>query len=116
MGGPVHGRQHGRLVRERLPDWQFQQPAGGLSAWAELPRPVSTALAVEAHRLGVRIAPGSRFGVDGAFERFLRLPYARSMNDLTEIVDRLVIAWANVASETRRPGSSKSQNDLTLAI
>ena len=63
-------------VRDRLADWHFAHPEGGLSAWAELPLPVSTALAAAMHRRGVRIAPGTRFGVDGAFERFLRLPYA----------------------------------------
>ncbi|HEU0309952.1 MAG TPA: PLP-dependent aminotransferase family protein [Sphingomicrobium sp.] len=104
------------LVRERLPDWQFQQPVGGLSAWAELPRPVSTALAAETHRLGVRIAPGNRFGVDGAFERFVRLPYALPAADLSEVVDRLTLAWGNVASGHRGRRSKKPQDELTLAI
>ena len=70
------------LVRERLPDWKFETPPGGLSVWAELPQPVSTALAAAAHELGVRIAPGGRFGVDGAFDRFVRLPYAYTLGIL----------------------------------
>ena len=104
------------LVRERLPDWSFQQPVGGLSAWAELPRPVGTALAAEMHRLGVRIAPGGRFGVDGAFERFIRLPYALPPARLTEVVDRLVVAWDSLGSS--HPGRARlpGQSDLTLAI
>jgi DNA-binding transcriptional MocR family regulator len=101
------GRQRDHLldlVAERLPDWRFQRPAGGLSAWAELPRPVSTALAAATHRLGLRIAPGNRFGVDGAFERFVRLPYALPADRLTEAVDRLEQAWMQVtASGATRP-------------
>ena len=89
--------------------------AGGLSAWAELPRPVATALAVEAHRLGVRIAPGNRFGIDGAFERFVRLPYAQPKEVLTEVVERLVRAWRQVGAQGgRRDASLKSE--LTEAI
>lgn len=104
------------LVRERLPDWIFQQPAGGLSAWAELPRPVSMALAAEMHRLGVRIAPGNRFGVDGAFERFVRLPYALPKAQLTEVVDRLSLAWVRLASGRLGQPGARTENNLTLAI
>ena len=75
---------------------------GGLSAWAELPRPVSTALAAATHRLGVRIAPGNRFGVDGAFERFVRLPYALPKEALSEIVERLAQAWDQVGMLAQR--------------
>lgn len=104
------------LVRERLPEWKFQEPVGGLSAWAELPHPVSTALAAESYRRGVRIAPGSRFGVDGAFERFVRLPYALPNEDLTEAVDRLALAWARVASGSPQARGKEIGDELTLAI
>lgn len=103
-------------VRELLPEWQFAQPVGGLSAWAELPRPVSTALAAEMRRLGVRIAPGNRFGIDGAFERFVRLPYALPKAELTEVVERLVCAWEILASGKCSQRSNQSGDELTLAI
>ena len=104
------------LVRERLPDWKFDTPAGGLSAWAELPKPVSTALAVAAREMGVRVAPGGRFGVDGAFERFVRLPYALPVPVLTDVVDRLVLAWERVASGSRAKASPPDVRELTAAI
>ena len=85
------------LVGERLPDWRFEPPPGGLCAWAELPRPLSTALAVAAHDLGVRIAPGGKYGIDGAFERFVRLPYALPKPVLSDVIDRLVDAWTQVS-------------------
>ncbi|NUP60102.1 MAG: PLP-dependent aminotransferase family protein, partial [Pseudarthrobacter sp.] len=63
------------LLAEHLPAWQATRPAGGLSVWCRLPAPVSTALTVLAPDFGIRLAAGPRFGVGGAFERYLRLPF-----------------------------------------
>jgi DNA-binding transcriptional MocR family regulator len=104
------------LVRNRLPDWKFETPPGGLSAWAELPSPVSTALAATAHELGVRLAPGNRFGVGGAFKRFVRLPYALPKEELTEVVERLVTAWEQVSAGRGARRGSKPPDDLRAAI
>jgi DNA-binding transcriptional MocR family regulator len=104
------------LVRDRLPDWKFETPPGGLSAWAELPQPVSTALAVAARNQGVRIAPGTLFGIDGAFERFVRLPYALPKAELTDVVDRLALAWESIASGSRPRDKASTPDRLTLAI
>jgi DNA-binding transcriptional MocR family regulator len=75
-----------------LPQWRFVVPAGGATLWAELDGPVSTALARAAHRLGVQLAPGPRFGLDGTLERFLRLPFTLPPGDLAEAVHRLAAA------------------------
>jgi bifunctional pyridoxal-dependent enzyme with beta-cystathionase and maltose regulon repressor activities len=45
----------------------------------------------------VRVAAGPRFGVDGAFERFLRLPYSLPEATLAEAVERLAVAWHGIA-------------------
>jgi DNA-binding transcriptional MocR family regulator len=79
-------------VRAELPQWRFAVPSGGMSMWVELDAPVSTALARSAERLGVRVAPGPRFGLDGTLERFLRLPFALAEEDLREAVHRLAAA------------------------
>jgi DNA-binding transcriptional MocR family regulator len=105
-----------KLVRERLPDWKFEIPPGGLSVWAELPHPVSTALAVAARELNVRLAPGSRFGVDGAFERYVRLPYALPKEELTDVVERLVLAWDRTRSNRSAATFTPGQYALTAAI
>lgn len=76
----------------RLPRWRFAVPEGGLALWVELDAPVASALARAAEELGVRVAPGPRFGVDGTLERFLRLPYTLPAAELTEAVDRLAAA------------------------
>jgi DNA-binding transcriptional MocR family regulator len=85
----------------RLP-WSFALPAGGLCLWAELDAPRSTALAAIADRYGLRLAAGPRFGVDGAFERFLRLPYSLPEPVLEEAAARLELAW-HAVTETRTP-------------
>jgi DNA-binding transcriptional MocR family regulator len=63
------------LLAGHLPEWEAGYPSGGLSAWCRLPAPISTALTVIAPDFGIRLAAGPRFGVGGAFERYLRVPF-----------------------------------------
>lgn len=63
------------LLAGHLPEWEAAYPSGGLSAWCRLPAPISTALTVIAPDFGIRLAAGPRFGVGGAFERYLRVPF-----------------------------------------
>ena len=87
-----------------LPEWRFERPRGGLALWVELGAPRSSALAAVADRHGVRVAAGPRFGIDGAFERFVRVPYALPEGQLTTAVERLSVAWRSVAEDgTARP-------------
>jgi DNA-binding transcriptional MocR family regulator len=72
-----------------LPEWRFHLPAGGVTLWAELDGPISSALARAAEDVGVRLAPGPRFGLDGTLERFIRLPFTLPADDLTEAVRRI---------------------------
>ncbi|MBI5105744.1 MAG: PLP-dependent aminotransferase family protein [Solirubrobacterales bacterium] len=83
-------------LREHLPGWRFAVPDGGLSLWVELDASRSSALAALADRHGVRVAAGPRFGVDGAFERFVRLPFALPEDVLEDAVPRLAAAWRAV--------------------
>ncbi len=83
------------LARE-LPHWRVAMPQGGLSLWAELPAPLSTPLTMLAAQAGVVVVPGSRFGVDGTLERFLRLPYALPADRLVAAVSRLAGSWAQL--------------------
>jgi DNA-binding transcriptional MocR family regulator len=92
-------------LRASLPDWSFELPRGGLSLWIELDAPRSSALAAVASRHGVRLAAGPRFGVDGAFERFLRLPFALPEPQLIDAVERIAIAWRAVAADRARPAA-----------
>jgi DNA-binding transcriptional MocR family regulator len=89
-------------VRERLPEWHFQVPAGGVSLWAELDAPVSSPLCRAVESYGVRLAPGPRFGVDGTLERFVRLPFTLPERDLVEAVDRIAQARHELDRPARR--------------
>lgn len=76
-------------LAEWLPDWRVTVPHGGVTLWAELDGPVSSALARAAEEVGVRLAPGPRFGLDGTLERFLRLPFTLPAADLVDAVARI---------------------------
>jgi len=82
-----------QALARALPEWTATQPDGGLSLWLDLGAPVSTPLTLLARSAGVSIVPGSRFGVDGTFERFLRLPYTHAPEVLIDAVLRLKGVW-----------------------
>jgi DNA-binding transcriptional MocR family regulator len=91
-------------LAERLPRWNARRPAGGLVLWCELDQPVSSALVSAAERHSLRLAAGPRFGVDGAFERRLRLPYTYPAPVLTEATERLSAAYRAVTdTSTQSP-------------
>lgn len=94
-------------LRERLPDWRFAQPAGGLALWCELPEPLSSALTTAAERRHVLLAPGASFAPEGGLERYLRLPYTASPEDLDQAVTRLGLAWED-ARRHRSPSSGRT--------
>ena len=86
------------LLRERLPEWHVPVPRGGLSVWAGLGAPASTALAAVSLRYGVRVAPGTAFGADGSFEQHLRVPFTEDETELRRAVDGLAAAWESLTS------------------
>lgn len=107
------GRDHlARLLAERLPDWQVPHVEGGLTAWVNLGHPVSSQLALAARNQGLIIAAGPRFGVDGAFERFIRIPFSLGEAATERGVDALAAAWATVG---RHP-MAESSADLTANV
>ncbi|MEW1821433.1 PLP-dependent aminotransferase family protein [Arthrobacter sp. NPDC080031] len=84
------------LLAEHLPAWHVERPRGGLTAWCRLPTPSSTALTVVAPDFGVRLAAGPRFGVGGAFEHFMRVPYTLAPAQLETAVLALRDAQARI--------------------
>jgi DNA-binding transcriptional MocR family regulator len=88
---------HGRdtlvhALATHLPEWRVTVPQGGLTLWAELDAPVSSALARSAEAHGLRLAPGPRFGIDGTLERFLRLPFTLPADQLVDAAERIAAA------------------------
>ena len=90
-------------LTEHLPEWRYRLPAGGLAMWCELPAALGTAVADEADRLGVIVAPGPAFAVEGGLDRFIRIPWTRSGDELEEAVRRLAQAWERVARRGAGP-------------
>ncbi len=84
------------LVAERFPEWTMPDLTGGLAAWVALGAPLSSQLALGARNQGLLIAAGPRFGIDGAFERFLRIPITYGEDETMRAFDSLERAWATV--------------------
>ncbi|MFJ4286951.1 PLP-dependent aminotransferase family protein [Paenarthrobacter nicotinovorans] len=97
------------LLEQHLPEWDAERPQGGLTVWCRLPSPCSTALTVLAPDFGVRLAAGPRFGVGGAFEHYLRVPFTLAPEQLEVAVLALRAAQEKLDSSpqlrrTLKPG------------
>ncbi len=95
------------LIAGNLPTWQAERPGGGLSVWCRLPAPLSTALTVIAPDFGIRLAAGPRFGVGGAFEHYLRVPFTLAPDQLETAV------MALRSAQDRLEASPQLRRDLT---
>lgn len=90
---------HSLMVAEltrRFPHWSVPHVDGGLSVWVNLNAPVSSQLALAARAEGLLIGAGPRFGIDGAFERFVRLPFCHPAEHTLQALDLLELAWNRV--------------------
>ncbi|MEU1818125.1 PLP-dependent aminotransferase family protein [Streptomyces roseifaciens] len=85
-------------VRRHLPEWEFTVPRGGLTLWVRTGGLSGSRIAEAGERLGVRVPSGPRFGVDGAFEGYVRLPFTVTGAVAEEAASRLAEAARLVAS------------------
>jgi DNA-binding transcriptional MocR family regulator len=79
-------------VRRELPGWEFEVPKGGLTLWVRTGGLSGSRLAEMGERVGVRVPSGPRFGVDGAFEGYVRLPFTVGGAVAEEAAARLAAA------------------------
>ena len=92
------GRDHlERALRAALPEWTVPHVTGGLTTWVNLGRPASSQLALATRNEGLVLASGPRFGIDGAFERFLRLPFSYTAEETDRAVAALARAWGSLS-------------------
>jgi len=104
------------LLAEHLPAWEVERPRGGLTVWCRLPSPCSTALTILAPDFGLRLAAGPRFGVGGAFEHFLRVPYTLPPEQLEFAVLALRGAQHKLDSTPHLRRSLKSERPAAEAV
>jgi DNA-binding transcriptional MocR family regulator len=103
------------LLSGHLPEWETLYPSGGLSAWCKLPAPISTALTVIAPDFGIRLAAGPRFGIGGAFERYLRVPFTLPPGKLETAVLALRSAQDRLDAAPQLRRSLKSAPAVAIA-
>ncbi|MBV9501869.1 MAG: PLP-dependent aminotransferase family protein [Acidobacteriaceae bacterium] len=82
-----------QLLLERLPDWTFTHPCGGLSIWARLQGADATAFAQLALRRGVAIAPGNVFSIADSYADYVRIPFLLDAESLKTGMEQLSEAW-----------------------
>lgn len=90
-------------LRDHLPDWEYTVPHGGLTLWVRTGGLSGSRIAEAGERLGVRVPSGPRFGVDGAFEGFVRLPFTIGEPLAREAAARLAAAADLVRSGAATP-------------
>jgi DNA-binding transcriptional MocR family regulator len=92
-----------KLLSRHLPEWSWEEPAGGLSLWVRLPRGDASAFAQAALRHGVAVVPGALASPTGGCADRLRIPYVLDAAPMKEGVERLARAWdAYAGTEKRR--------------
>jgi len=97
------GRDHlAKRIRQQLPEWRMPHVEGGIVAWVGLGAPLSSQLALAARSEGLVIGAGPRFGLDGVFERFLRIPFGMPPDQIDRGVDALAAAWHSVTRHSIR--------------
>jgi DNA-binding transcriptional MocR family regulator len=84
-------------LAQRLPQWRVTPPPGGLVLWCGLPSARSSALVLEAERVGVRLAAGPLFGTGHVLEDRIRLPYSQPPDVQRRAVELLAVADARAA-------------------
>ncbi|WP_030147887.1 PLP-dependent aminotransferase family protein [Mycetocola saprophilus] len=80
-------------LASRVPEWQIPHVHGGLALWVNLGTPVSSRLTLTARGHGLLLSAGPRFGADGAFERFLRIPITGPSEVTETALAALVDSW-----------------------
>jgi DNA-binding transcriptional MocR family regulator len=85
-----------RELRSRFPEWDVPSAQGGLTLWVNLGVPLSSQFTLAARNEGLTLAAGPRFGLDGAFERFLRIPFSYPEDETLRAVEAMERAWRTV--------------------
>ncbi len=86
-------------LAQRLPDWEFRQPRGGIALWVKLPGGRARAFAQTARYYGVSVATSAEFAAQSDADEHVRLPFTQAPEVLVAAVDRLAAAWEAFTTE-----------------
>jgi DNA-binding transcriptional MocR family regulator len=92
----------GDALRKLLPEWEWREPAGGLSMWVRLPDADAPRFARVAAEHGVVVRPGPLFSPDGGCREYLRIAIGEEPERLREGVVRMAAAWERSREAIRR--------------
>ncbi len=92
------------VLRERIPDWTWTEPDGGMCLWVHMGRGDSAHFAPVAAQHGVGIAPGPVSSASGGHAEYLRLPFGHQPDVLREAAHRLADAWQAYCGRIDRCG------------
>ncbi|GGC83565.1 GntR family transcriptional regulator [Tersicoccus solisilvae] len=98
----------------RFPTWTLPSAPGGLSLWVGLDELSSSALTLAARSEGIALVPGPRFGLDGAFERFIRVPTVVPEAEIDPVLTALARAVRRVADEA--PARRRTPASPTVTV
>ena len=99
-------------LRRRFPEWSVPMPAGGIAVWVGLGSAASSQLAIAARANGLMITAGPRFAADGAFERFIRVPFCLPIEQIDPALDVLQRSWASL----QRGGARAPMMELAAVV
>ena len=86
------------LLADRLAEWHWTEPAGGLSIWVSLGGVDAERFARVALRHGVAVASATALSVSGGHADRIRVSFAAPPDVLRQAVERLRTAWEAVRS------------------
>ncbi|WP_406205006.1 PLP-dependent aminotransferase family protein [Kitasatospora sp. NBC_01560] len=99
---------------QRLPEWHYAMPPGGLALWVATGGVSGAALALAGEQGGIRIAAGNRFGSDGAFEHHIRIPLTLPAAAVPAAVDRLAALAARAGAGGRWSDAGDDSQPLAV--
>jgi len=86
------------VLRQKLPQWQFVVPDGGMFLWVHVPGVDADSFARHALTFGVKITSGSAMMVQGAASEHLRISYAQTGLIWEHAAQLLKQAWESFKS------------------
>lgn len=89
-------------LRALLPEWEWTEPAGGLSTWVRLPDADAGRFSRVAAEHGVVVRPGPLFSPDGGCRDYVRIAIGEEPERLREGIRRMAAAWESSREAIRR--------------